>query len=232
MRAFQDQVGKQGARRAWLSVGAPVLGLVVVIIALAIATFAGFAREQDRAFAESTQRLAASAAQGRADSLAAMLVEYANWDAAFANISADWNDGWVDKNIYSSIADAMFVLHIGGAVRHAWYGERVIDPEGLRGAAIEAALSAPNLRCSRARPRRAKPWPARTRSLTAAGWWSRLRPSRPKALAAPARDGAGFHRRGGRDRRGRSCRDGRGAGLEDLRLAAPGEVPRGPWPRP
>jgi signal transduction histidine kinase len=141
-----EHFGDENARRAWIGVGAPILGLVVVIIALAIGAFAGFARQQDRAFAENTQRLVGNAVQGRATSLAAMMVEYANWDAAFANITTDWNERWVADNIYSSVADAMLVIRADGAVRYAWFGENVADQSALRAAAINAAVSIPELR--------------------------------------------------------------------------------------
>lgn len=146
MRAFWEQWNDENARRAWIGVGAPILSLVAVIIALAIAAFAGVARQQDVAFAENTQRLAASAAQGRAESLAAMMIEYANWDAAVANITTAWDGQWVQENIYSSIADAMFVFRPDGAVRHAWFADDVDDPAMLQAGVIEAAIAIPQLR--------------------------------------------------------------------------------------
>lgn len=145
MRALGGQVSNASARGAWVSVGAPILGLVVVIIAFAVAAFAGFARQHDRAFAESSQRLADGAVHARGESLAAMLIEYANWDAAFANISAHWNAAWVRENIYSSVADAMFVFRADGEVRFAWFNRGVADQAEVEAAAIEAASAIPRL---------------------------------------------------------------------------------------
>ncbi|MBK6703997.1 MAG: hypothetical protein IPG56_09765 [Caulobacteraceae bacterium] len=46
-----------GVRRAWLGVGAPVIALVAVIIALVVFAFASVARDQDRAFERNSATL-------------------------------------------------------------------------------------------------------------------------------------------------------------------------------
>jgi signal transduction histidine kinase len=147
MQALWKHLGDENARRAWIGVGAPILVLVMVIIVLAIGTFASFARQQDQAFVETSTRLTASASERRADALKLLVVDFANWDAAVANITTTWNEEWVQSNIYSSTADAMFVFRADGEVRHAWFGEAVAGQESeLQHAAIDAAVAIPNLR--------------------------------------------------------------------------------------
>lgn len=146
MKAFRKYFGDEGARSAWIGVGAPILGLVVVIIALAVALIANFARQQDRVYIENSQRLVTRALNARGEGLAGMTIDFANWDAAFANISARWNETWVKDNIYSSVADAMFVLRADGAVRHAWFAADVGAPEALQAVSIEATIAIPDLR--------------------------------------------------------------------------------------
>lgn len=147
MQAPLAYFGDENARRAWISVGAPILGLVVVIIVLAVSVFAGFARQHDRVYAESTQRLFVSALNGRSAGLATMTVDFAHWDAAVANISVAWNQSWVNDNIYSNVADAMFVFRADGTVRYAWFSESVTEWEAdIQSASIQAAIAIPTLR--------------------------------------------------------------------------------------
>ena len=169
MRALWKHLGDENARRAWIGVGAPILSLVVVIMALAIATFAGFARQQDEDFAANTRRLAAAAAHGRAESLGAMMIEYANWDAAYENITTAWNGAWVADNIYSSVTEAMLVFRPDGTVRYAWFGDNVSDREVLQAGVIEAAIAIPQLR-GWARADAAGDTVARTHALINGRW--------------------------------------------------------------
>lgn len=169
MRALWKHLSDENARRAWIGVGAPILSLVVVIMALAVATFAGFARQQDQDFAANTRRLAASAAHGRAESLTAMMIEYANWDAAYENITTTWNGPWVAENIYSSVADAMFVFRADGTVRHAWFANDAADRDTLQAGAIEAAIAIPQLR-GLARADAPRDTAARTHALINGRW--------------------------------------------------------------
>ncbi|HRO04418.1 MAG TPA: hypothetical protein PLS69_12520, partial [Terricaulis sp.] len=77
MRASGGQISEASARGAWVSVGAPILALMLVIVVSAVAAFAGFARQQDEAFAHSSERLVAGSIEARQKALAALLVDYA-----------------------------------------------------------------------------------------------------------------------------------------------------------
>lgn len=145
VRGFEGDQGKEHVRRAWIGVGAPILGLVVLVIALAIATFASFARQQDEAYVVNTQRLAQNALDARAAALAAMMIEYANWDAAYENVSRAWNDDFVAANFYSSVVDSLIILHSGGEVRHRWFHADVADAPALERLAVDAVHAMPDL---------------------------------------------------------------------------------------
>lgn len=136
-----------GARRAWFGVGAPILGLVAVIITLAIAAFASFAHDQDEAFAQSSSRLVASGLEGRTRATRDVGLDYANWDAAFENISARWNQEWIEGNFYSSVVDGMLLFRADGAIRYSWFSDdfaSLADP--VAEAAVRAAIETPTLR--------------------------------------------------------------------------------------
>ncbi len=145
MRSFAGEEGKEHARRAWVGVGAPILGLVVLVIVLAIAAFASFAREQDEAYAVNTQRLVHNAIEARADALGAMMIEYANWDDAYKNITVDWNEAFVRDNIYSSVVDSMLLLHSDGSVRYRWFSAGVENAEALEPLVVDAVRAMPDL---------------------------------------------------------------------------------------
>jgi len=138
---------RTGARRAWIGVGAPIVGLVALIIALALFMLATFAREQDNTFAEASRTLVANSLTARARSEAQLGLDYANWNEAFENVSRRWNQDWVENNIYSSVAEGMILFRTDGTVRFSWFNEEV-TPQGerLAAAAVAAAARVPGLR--------------------------------------------------------------------------------------
>lgn len=146
MKDHTHVAAKDGVRRAWIGVGAPILGLVIVTILLAVASFAGFARDQDAAFEDHSRRLVASAVDGRVRSLNAVTLDYANWDDAFEATTGRWDARWVEENLYSSVVDAMLVMRANGDVRYAWFSEGAGNADTLSELATRAALDAPRLR--------------------------------------------------------------------------------------
>ena len=125
--------GAIGARRAWLGVGAPVIALVAMIIALAVFAFWSVARDQDQGFERNSSRLVSSGLEGRARMMGAVGLDYANWDAAFENVSVRWNQRWIDASFYSSVADQMVLFRQSGAVlRCTKTGAHPIDIQLLR----------------------------------------------------------------------------------------------------
>ncbi|MGQ0533673.1 MAG: sensor histidine kinase [Caulobacteraceae bacterium] len=138
---------RTGVRRAWIGVGVPIVALVVVIIMLAVATFASFARDQDRAFTQASTTLVANGLAGRARAEGDIGLDYANWNEAFEHISARWDQDWVEGNIYSSVAEGMILFRADGAVRFNWFNEEFAPQAGsLAAAAVEAATKIPHLR--------------------------------------------------------------------------------------
>lgn len=139
--------GAIGARRAWLGVGAPVIALVAMIIALAVFAFWSVARDQDQGFERNSSRLVSSGLEGRARMMGAVGLDYANWDAAFENVSVRWNQRWIDASFYSSVADQMVLFRQSGAVRYSWASDAYKAYESEMAAAIaQAGAQLPNLR--------------------------------------------------------------------------------------
>lgn len=135
------------ARRAWLGVGVPILALVAVIIALAVATFASFARDQDRTFEQTSTTLVANGLEGRARAEGNIGLDYANWQDMFDNVSERWNQSWIEDNVYSSVAEGMILFRADGAVRYSWFDETLESQRAeLTEAAVHAAIRIPNLR--------------------------------------------------------------------------------------
>lgn len=134
-------------RRAWLGVGAPIVALVAVTITLAVVVFLQFAQDQDRAFERNSATLVQSGLDGRARMMGAVGLDYANWDAAFDNISGRWNTEWIESNFYSSVADSLVLFRQNGAVRYSWSSESYESQQSeIAALAAEAGASLTNLR--------------------------------------------------------------------------------------
>ena len=148
-----EAITDDGLGRAWIGVGLPILGLIFIVMMLAVATLAGFAKEQDRVYVEATQRLMAGSSDGRAEALAAVARDYAHWNDAYQNISMAWDPDWVEGNIYSTNADGMILFRAEGVVRYAWFNDDYHDEAAdVQSATIVAARAIPNLRNLSAAP--------------------------------------------------------------------------------
>lgn len=106
--------------QAFISAGAPILGLVLLVIAGAFVVFINFAQQQDRSYVENTRRLVANTVEGRMHALADVTLDYANWTDAYNAISLRWNQQWVAGNFYSTVTDGMVIFRRDGAVRYVW----------------------------------------------------------------------------------------------------------------
>jgi signal transduction histidine kinase len=134
-------------RRAWLGVGAPIVALVAVTITLAVVVFLQFSQDQDRAFERNSATLVQSGLDGRARMMGAVGLDYANWDAAFDNISGRWNTEWIESNFYSSVADSLVLFRQNGAVRYSWSSDAYESQQSeIAALAAEAGASLTNLR--------------------------------------------------------------------------------------
>ncbi len=142
-----EAIADDGVGRAWLSVGAPILGLIFIVIMLAIAMLAGLAREQDEAYAQSTQQLIANSVESRGQMLASMALDTANWDEAYQAITVAWDQEWIDGMIYSSVSDGMILMRSDGVVRYAWFSDEYADVRtDAQTAAVVATRAIPGLR--------------------------------------------------------------------------------------
>ncbi|HEX8900597.1 ATP-binding protein [Vitreimonas sp.] len=126
-------------RRAWISAGAPILVLLLVVAMLFLALTVNFTQRQDRSFAEESAHVLGSVMDARAQALAKLTLDYAMWDEAYENVTLRFDPDWLDNNYYSAVADALIVFDVDGAVRHEWVADGVDDGSLLIGAALAAA---------------------------------------------------------------------------------------------
>jgi signal transduction histidine kinase len=137
----KETSGLLNARRAWISAGAPILALVLVVILLACSLVAGFAQRLDNDFAQQSRRLVASALDGRSRALANLTLDYAMWNEAYASVSQERDQAWIEENYYTAVADTIIVFRMDGTLRYAWQAEGLGAPgAGLAPATLRSAL--------------------------------------------------------------------------------------------
>ena len=127
------------SRRAWISAGAPILALVVVVAILFFALIANFAQRQDRAFAQDSTHLVESVLRGRSEALARLTLDYAMWNEAYEHITLRRDESWLEENYYSAVADALVVLRLDGSAHYQWQADGVRDGGAFISAAINAS---------------------------------------------------------------------------------------------
>src|SRR5262249_6500977 len=109
------------SRRAWLTVGAPIIALVLAIAIGAAAVFVNFADQQNRAFREDSLRLVSNAMSERGRALTENTLDFASWNDAYQKISVRWDSAWVAGNYHSAVTDGLIVFRGNGQVRHVWF---------------------------------------------------------------------------------------------------------------
>ncbi len=121
---FRDPPDRSRLRSvAWLSVGAPILGLVLVIIVLSVASLYRFALNQDRAAIDASTRLVESALGARKRAIARIGLDYAVWTDAYDATTASWDQAWLEDNFYTNVADGFLVIGAAGEARYTWLAD-------------------------------------------------------------------------------------------------------------
>jgi signal transduction histidine kinase len=133
----------EASRHAWLTAGAPILGLVLFVSMLAVLLLLSFAREQDRDYATGTQHLVHNVLEGRGRALGALTIDYANWQAAYDHASPRFSSAWFEESFYSSVVDALIVFRPGESPRYVWFMDEA--PVNVTMQVIDAASRIPNL---------------------------------------------------------------------------------------
>ncbi len=146
LMSFNKVLKRPPSRQAFLSAGAPILGLVVLVIAGAFAVFINFAHQQDRSYVENTRRLVANTFEGRLHALSDVTLDYANWTDAYNAISVHWNGAWVAGNFYSTVTDGMVIFRRDATVRYVWKAPSLeANPTALAYQVVAAARDIPSL---------------------------------------------------------------------------------------
>jgi signal transduction histidine kinase len=137
---------RRPSRHAFLSAGAPILGLVLLVIAGAFVVFINFAHQQDRSYVDNSRRLVANTLNGRLRALSDVTLDYANWTDAYNAVSVHWNGAWVAANFYSTVTDGMVIFRRDGTVRYVWKAESLeADSTALAFQIVAAARDIPAL---------------------------------------------------------------------------------------
>jgi signal transduction histidine kinase len=145
MNAIAQWYNESPARRVWIGVGAPVIGLVLVMMALAVTLLWSFARQQDDEFARGSRQLVWNAVEANRTSLANMTLDYANWDAAVTATSRRLDQEWLEQNYYSSVLDAIVVFR-PGALRYEWVDQSIETRQTpVVAEIIDAGIATPGL---------------------------------------------------------------------------------------
>src|SRR5690242_19968158 len=132
--------------QAFVSAGAPILGLVLLVIAGAFVVFINFAQQQDRSYVEHTRRLVANTLDGRLHALSDVTLDYAKWTEAYNAISVRWNGAWVAGNFYSTVTDGMVIFRRDGSVRYVWKAQALdANATALAYQIVSAARNIPSL---------------------------------------------------------------------------------------
>ncbi len=113
----------KSARQAWISAGAPILGLVAIVAMAALAIFLNFAQQQNRGFVQGSQRLVQNTIDGKSRAVADITLDFASWNDAYQAVSVRWNGQWVSDNFYSGVTDGLVIFTADGAVRHTWVAD-------------------------------------------------------------------------------------------------------------
>jgi signal transduction histidine kinase len=107
----------------YLSVGGPIIALLIAIAVGGFTLLYDLAREQDRSYVQNTTVLVDRAVESRTQALATLSQDYSKWDTAYELVTLSWNQKWVDENIYVTAVDASLIYRPGVGVRHTSISE-------------------------------------------------------------------------------------------------------------
>jgi signal transduction histidine kinase len=107
----------------YLSVGGPIIALLIAIAVGGFTLLYDLAREQDRSYVQNTTVLVDRAVESRTQALATLSQDYSKWDSAYELVTLSWNQKWVDENIYVTAVDASLIYRPGVGVRHTSISE-------------------------------------------------------------------------------------------------------------
>jgi signal transduction histidine kinase len=107
----------------WLSVGAPIISLLIVIALCGFSLLSDFAKEQDKAFEANTSVLVDRALNERVSALKTLVTDYAEWSAAYQAITVAWDQKWINENMYMVSVDRSMVYRPNVGVRFNYLSE-------------------------------------------------------------------------------------------------------------
>jgi signal transduction histidine kinase len=118
----QDLEQNQSIRKysIYLSVGMPIIALLVAISIGGFILLYDLARTQDRTYVENTTVLVDRAIQSRVGELRTLTNDYSEWDAGYQAITVKWDQHWIEQNIYVTGIDASIIYRPGVGIRYSY----------------------------------------------------------------------------------------------------------------
>jgi signal transduction histidine kinase len=111
--------------KAWqyIRFGWPTITLVSIIAILGYLLMLDTARDQDRAYVQSTRDFVRESTQQLANDNVKVAIDYSLWTDAYENITVTDNQKWVTDNFFSSNLTALSVFRQGSGLRFSWVAD-------------------------------------------------------------------------------------------------------------
>lgn len=120
---LQALVRHDGLRLS-VTVGAPILALVVVLAFFGFQLLGSIAREQDSNWADHTRSLVRKSLDGKVALNANVALDYGNWSDAWLATRGELDEAWLEPNFQTVVASALAVWRPGTGVRYLFTDER------------------------------------------------------------------------------------------------------------
>lgn len=110
--------------RLLVTVGAPILALVVVLAFFGFQLLGSIAREQDSNWADHTRSLVRKSLDRSVALNANVALDYGNWSDAWLATRGELDEAWLEPNFQTVVASALAVWRPGTGVRYLFTDER------------------------------------------------------------------------------------------------------------
>ena len=122
-------------RRLWTNAAAPIFGLVGFVLAMTLGIFILFAQKQDSVFEVNSRQLVSNEINGHIARLNDLAFDWSVWNAAYASITARWDQAWVDETYHSDLTDLVLIMR-DGQTRYSWIADGIPNGTDLMAAVI------------------------------------------------------------------------------------------------
>ena len=136
IRAWLSALARHDGLRLSVTVGAPILALVVVLAFFGFQLLGSIAREQDQNWADHSRSLVRKALDSKTTLNANVALDYGNWSDAWLATRGELDTAWLEPNYQTVVASALAVWRPQVGVRYLYADEGAESSA----AALEALL--------------------------------------------------------------------------------------------